>query len=169
MTHRATPIPPPRHAPRDPDILPSCPTPRHSPRHHSPHPAFLSHTHTCPPDIPTHTHPRCAGTEQRGRRLGPLGSLATSAASCSVVSGTSPHPGPPPCPVPVFLHKDPLMPPRSLSPQLGVHGYAFLNTNNGYILSHPDLRPLVGANPICLEVLTVWDLGVVHVCVFSHV
>ncbi|XP_051917258.1 voltage-dependent calcium channel subunit alpha-2/delta-4-like isoform X2 [Hippocampus zosterae] len=38
----------------------------------------------------------------------------------------------------------PLMEVMRLAPRymLGAHGYAFLVTNNGYILAHPDLRPL---------------------------
>lgn len=36
-----------------------------------------------------------------------------------------------------------------LSFQLGIHGYTFAITNNGYILTHPDLRPLVSFNTGC--------------------
>lgn len=32
--------------------------------------------------------------------------------------------------------------------QLGVNGYSFLVDNNGRVLYHPDLRPLVSIKPI---------------------
>lgn len=45
--------------------------------------------------------------------------------------------------------------------QLGVNGYAFIVTNNGFLLSHPDLRPVV-----CIYKNKMSRLTVIHFILF---
>ncbi|XP_066284258.1 voltage-dependent calcium channel subunit alpha-2/delta-3-like isoform X1 [Branchiostoma lanceolatum] len=51
--------------------------------------------------------------------------------------------------------------------KMGVNGYAFIITNNGYILTHPDLRPTVvmepGGDPITKPNYNSVDLGEVEI------